>query len=88
MTGSANYTVEKGRTHSNIFERATGEYVCQLKNKEVAGWLIRAEKAIEDHAWFEARRAQLKAERHPERLAKVQKYLASRAARGVQLNLI
>ena len=77
------YTTEKGKTRTNIFEN--GEYVCQLMNKEVAGWLHRA--AISD-----AKDAEFEAARKVYRLEDARAYLAKRAARvvgrGVQLELI
>lgn len=78
------YTTERvGKTNrTNVFEN--GEYVCQLLNKEVAGWLHRAAISAEKDAWWAAQRKVY-------RLEAVKEYLAKRAARGpvaVQLELI
>jgi hypothetical protein len=79
------FTTQKiGRNRTNIFD-ANGEYVCQLLNKEVAGWLHRAERcAIKDAEW--------EVERKATRTRIVREYLAQRCARlvgrGVQLELI
>jgi hypothetical protein len=79
------YTTEKvGRTRTNIFDAATGEYLCQLLNKEVAGWLHRA-------ALSEAKDAEWAAIERTNRINKVQAYIASRANRPaapVQLELL
>jgi hypothetical protein len=81
---TAHYTIEKGKSRSNVFDAATGEFVCQLLNREVRAWLDRAERAYENNVWWAAREKEL-------RLAKVQAYLAARAIRGAsrpkQLNL-
>lgn len=78
------YTTQKvGKRHTNIIDAVTGEYVCQLYNREVSGWLHRAaisEKHFEEH----------KIALRGHRIARVQAYLAARATRpaaAVQLNL-
>ena len=69
------YTTEKvGRTRTNIFDAETGEYVCQLLNKEVAGWLHRA-------AISEAKDAEHEIARRQYRIEDARAYLAKRAAR-------
>lgn len=79
------YTTEKvGKRHTNIFDAETGEYVCQLRNNEVNGWLHRAARSEEnDKAHAIARRRY--------RTEAARAYLAKRAARPaapVQLELI
>lgn len=79
------YTTERvGKTNrTNVFEN--GEYVCQLLNKEVAGWLFRAERCA-------AKDAEAAIVMRKYRLEDARAYLAKRAARmvgrGVQLDLI
>lgn len=80
-----NFRTEKvGKRHTNIINAKTGEHVCQLLNKEVAPWLIRAERAARDTAEFLAARRLY-------RISAAEAYLAKRtvreAARGVQLSM-
>lgn len=79
------YTTQKiGRTRTNIIDAETGEHVCQLMNKEVAGWLHRA--AISD-----AKDIEFVAARRIYRVEGVTTYLAARAireaSRGIQLSM-
>ena len=71
------FSVEKGKSHSNIYDAKSGEYLTQLRNKEVAGWLNRS---------TEGRRKDVEAEasRRGYRLQRVNDYLAKRAARPPQ----
>jgi hypothetical protein len=71
---TTNYIIEKGKRHSNIFDAATGEYLCQLRNSEVKGWILRSEQAREKDAWWAAREKEARIER-------IQTYLAKRASR-------
>lgn len=77
-------TERVGKTRTNIYDRKTGEYLCQLLNKEVASWLFRAERAIADEAAFQI-------ERRARRLEIAREYLARRAVReasyGTQLTM-
>jgi hypothetical protein len=73
-------TAKAGRNRTNILVAATGEHVCQLLNKEVATWLLKAERARADDVAFQA-------ERRVRRTARVRAYLDGRAARPAQLKL-
>ena len=73
---TTNYIIEKGKRHSNIFDAVTGEYLCQLRNSEVKGWILRSEQAREKDAWWAAREKQA-------RLENIQAYLVKRAVRPV-----
>jgi len=77
------FTLQKiGRNHTQIIETATGELLCTLRNKEVAGWVSRVTKAREEEKIFAA-------ERHVRRVELAKEYLAQRANRAStrQLNL-
>lgn len=79
------YTTQKiGRNRTNIIDE-NGEHVCQLLNKEVAGWLHRAARSAENDIWWNAQRRVYRTEA-------AHAYIARRAARlvgrGVQLELI
>jgi hypothetical protein len=71
------YNSEKGKTRTNIYVAGTGEFVCQLLNREVKSWLFRAEEAkIEEaNTAFEVYEA---------RLCAVSAYLKVRAARKAE----
>jgi hypothetical protein len=70
------FTIEKGKRHSNIFDATTGEYLCQLRNSEVADWVHRAEQSREKDAWWAAREREA-------RIENARAYLAKREARPV-----
>jgi hypothetical protein len=72
-----------GRGRTNIIDAATGQLLCQLPNKDVAGWVARTTKARDEEKAFAI-------ERRAVRLKNAKAYLAARAARpsASQLNLI
>ncbi len=74
------YTTEKGKSRTNIYVAGTGEFVCQLLNKEVAPWLRRAEESIKEAAFWAQHE-------YEARLANVSTYLAARAARKAEASL-
>jgi hypothetical protein len=77
------FNLEKvGRSRTNVIDAATGELLCQLSNKDVAGWVYRTTKARDEDKAFEV-------ERRARRLEIAKGYLAARAARpsASQLNL-
>jgi hypothetical protein len=71
------YTTEKGKNRTNVYVAATGEFVCQLLNKEVRAWLLKAEKARADEA---ADAPRILADRK----ARIDAYLSVRAARNAE----
>lgn len=75
---SPHYNTEKGKTHTNIYDAKTGEYVTQLRNHEVRPWLVRADQsAKQDAEWAEMERSN--------RVAKAQSYLEGRKSRPPQM---
>ena len=57
------FDVVCGKTRSDVFDKATGEYVCQLRNgRELRSWLIGADRArqeaIDDAPRIMARRVE------------------------------
>lgn len=81
------YTTQKvvGTRRTDVFVAATGEYVCQLLNREVTGWIARAERA-------RAKEAELAPILLANRVRVAFEYLEKRArreaGRGKQLQLI
>lgn len=72
------FTTEKGKSRTNIFEASTGEFVCQLLNREVADWLRRAEKSRHEEETF------WKPAHNEARLEAVKAYLQVRTARKIE----
>lgn len=77
---NAHFSAESGRGRTDIYDAKTGEYLTQLRNKEVAGWVHHATRSIEQEAAYAP-------QRQAQRLANVRGYLAKRAARPKETQL-
>lgn len=79
-------------TRVDVFDAATGEYLCQLQRREVAGWLARSNRSRRMDEQFAGldmhAKSMQKLLNRARRFDRVKAYLATRAARPVQLSLI